>query len=593
MKKVFSIALVLALAFSFVAPVATSAQTMTFTQNLTIGSRGAEVTALQDFLKAAGFFPATQASTGYFGPITRSAVSAYQASKGITPTAGYFGPITRAQVNAGGSVMPPVTSVPGCPAGALFNYMTGAACSTVTTPVTPGLTGVEGTLDTRLATTPTDNSNVRTQTDVAVYGIEFRARIAPVAVQTMDLKVVVSNNGAENPGTLINTIKIWDGSTVLATVPVNMATFIRDSNQAYYVRISGLNFVVPQDTTKVLTVSFSTNSIDNDRTVTVSGYNTASVRAVSGNGVSSFYDISSFSRQHTFKKPGSSTLTLSAAGATLRSQNFRANGQDELTNVTVASFNLKSQSGDSKLLTVNASTTASGTMPTRLALYNGSTLVKEVNVASNGDAIFNNLDTASGNMIPGNDSPVTFTVKATYPTTVANASYSSTTINSVVYETPNGTSADATGSAVTNANQYVYNQAANYTLVGTPTVNVNSNDGKTVSAVATFTFNVQALGGNVTLPTGSNFDIRFATNTAYSVAADSVSATVIPNNNIADGSTAQVTVTASIASSSMPVAGLYTAYVNSITWTAGSAAAVTQTYGLDDFKAPTAFNNVK
>jgi peptidoglycan hydrolase-like protein with peptidoglycan-binding domain len=163
MKKVFSIALVLALAFSFVAPVATSAQTMTFTQNLTIGSRGAEVTALQDFLKAAGFFPATQASTGYFGPITRSAVSAYQASKGITPTAGYFGPITRAQVNAGGSVMPPVTSVPGCPAGALFNYMTGAACSTVTTPVTPGLTGVEGSLDVRLSPTPSDNSNVQTQ----------------------------------------------------------------------------------------------------------------------------------------------------------------------------------------------------------------------------------------------------------------------------------------------------------------------------------------------------------------------------------------------------------------------------------------------
>jgi peptidoglycan hydrolase-like protein with peptidoglycan-binding domain len=576
MKKFFSFALVLALAFSFVAPAATDAQAMTYTRSLTVGARGADVTSLQMFLQSKGFFPATQAATGFFGPLTRTALAAYQTSKNIAPAAGFFGPITRAAVNAEGTT-PTTPTVPG-----------------TTTPTTPGLTGVEGTLDTRLATTPTDNSNVRTQTDVPVYGVEFRARIAPVAVQTMDLRVSsVVNSSAENPATLINTIKVWDGSTVLATVPVNMTTFIRDSNQNYYVRISGLNFVIPQDTTKVLTVSFSTNSIDSDRTVTVSGYNTASVRAVSGNGVSSFYDISSFSRQHTFKKPGSSSLTLSAAGNTLRAQNFRANGQDELKNVTVATFNLKSQTGDSKLLTVNASTTASGTAPTRLALYNGSTLVKEVNVV-NGSAVFNNLDTASGNVIPGNDTPVTFTVKASYPTTVVNASFSSTTINSVVYETPNGTSATASGSAVTNANQYVYGQAANYTLVGTPTISVVSDQaGKTISAVATFNFNVQALGGNVTLPTGTNFDIRFATNSVATVAANSVSATVIPNNNIADGSTAQVTVTASIASSSLPVAGLYTAFVNSITWTAGSAPAVTQTYGLDDFKSPSAFNNVK
>ncbi len=573
MKKFFSFALVLALAFSFVAPAATDAQAMTYTRNLTVGARGADVTSLQMFLQSKGFFPASQAATGFFGPLTRTALAAYQTSKNIAPAAGFFGPITRAAVNAEGTT-PTTPTTPG-----------------TSTPTTPGLTGVEGTLDTRLATTPSDNSNVRTQTDVPVYGVEFRARIAPVAVQTLDLKVVVSNNGSENPGTLINTIKVWDGSTVLATVPVSLSTFIRDSNQNYYVRISGLNFVIPQDTTKVLTVSFSTNSIDTDRTVTVSGYNTASVRAVSGNGISSFYDISTFSRQHTFKKPGSSTLTLSAAGNTLRAQNTRVNGTDEVM-VTVATFNLKSQTGESKLLTVNASTTASGTMPTRLGLYNGSTLVKEATI-SGGSAIFNNLDTAAGNKIPGNDTPVTFTVKATYPGTTANGSFSSTTIQSVVYETPNGASATATGSAVTNANQYVYTQAANYTIAGTPVISVVSDQsGKTTSASVTFNLKVQALGGNVTLPVGSNFDIRFATNTVATYAAQSVSATVVPNNNIGDGSTADVTVTASIASTTLPIAGLYTAFLNSISWTAGTNS-VTQAYGLDDFKTPSALNFVK
>jgi hypothetical protein len=38
------------------------------------------------------------------------------------------------------------------------------------------------------------------KTDVPVYGIEFRARIAPVAVQTIDLEVKVENSGIEeNP----------------------------------------------------------------------------------------------------------------------------------------------------------------------------------------------------------------------------------------------------------------------------------------------------------------------------------------------------------------------------------------------------------
>ncbi|MBP6860265.1 MAG: peptidoglycan-binding protein [Candidatus Pacebacteria bacterium] len=81
-----------------------SSASVTFTRDLTIGSTGADVTALQTWLMGKGFsIPA--GATGYFGAQTQSALAAYQASVGIMPAAGYFGPITRAKV--GGSVSMP------------------------------------------------------------------------------------------------------------------------------------------------------------------------------------------------------------------------------------------------------------------------------------------------------------------------------------------------------------------------------------------------------------------------------------------------------------------------------------------------------
>jgi peptidoglycan hydrolase-like protein with peptidoglycan-binding domain len=70
----------------------------TYTKDLTLGSKGDDVTALQQMLISGGFLTAVSAPTGYFGPLTKSALAAYQASVGISPAAGYFGPKTRAYV---------------------------------------------------------------------------------------------------------------------------------------------------------------------------------------------------------------------------------------------------------------------------------------------------------------------------------------------------------------------------------------------------------------------------------------------------------------------------------------------------------------
>jgi hypothetical protein len=79
-----------------------------FTRNLTIGSKGSDVEALQHYLNTHGFSvvatPTYAGSLGYetqyFGVNTQAALAEFQKSVGISPAVGYFGPITRAYVNA-------------------------------------------------------------------------------------------------------------------------------------------------------------------------------------------------------------------------------------------------------------------------------------------------------------------------------------------------------------------------------------------------------------------------------------------------------------------------------------------------------------
>jgi len=84
----------------------TSAAVHVFKSNLTTGSLGSEVKALQEFLNAHGYTIATSGAgspgneTATFGPATRAALVKYQKAKGITPASGYFGVKTRAAINA-------------------------------------------------------------------------------------------------------------------------------------------------------------------------------------------------------------------------------------------------------------------------------------------------------------------------------------------------------------------------------------------------------------------------------------------------------------------------------------------------------------
>lgn len=79
-------------------PPAAPAASGSFKSFLGIGSRSAEVKALQDKLKALGYLDASVDSTGFFGRLTAEAVKKFQAANGIS-SVGYVGPATRAVLN--------------------------------------------------------------------------------------------------------------------------------------------------------------------------------------------------------------------------------------------------------------------------------------------------------------------------------------------------------------------------------------------------------------------------------------------------------------------------------------------------------------
>lgn len=575
-KKIVSAALVLAMALTVVAPVAAGAQSMasaySFTAGLKVGARGAAVASLQSFLESQGCLtmPAGVAK-GYFGGLTKSAVQCFQAKKSL-PTTGFFGPMSYAAAMA--SVSTPSTPTTG-------GTTTPAPTMGGVTFTNPG----EGIVDVRLAATPADNANIQTSTDVSVYGLEFRARNADIAVQRVNLQVdVTANSASETPSTLINTVKVWDGSNVLATYPVSSGTFTKDSSNRYYIQLTGFNFLVPKDATKVLTVSFSTNSIDTNRTVTVKGYETSSVRAIDSLGTNTYYNASTLGRTHTFKKPGSSTLTLSSDPSILRSQNYKLSVTDGAQGVVLSTFNVKSETGASLITQVNASTTASGTLPTTLYLYDGSTLLSSKPVASTGGTI--SFDNLTVNV--AQDQIKTLTIKADFSSATASGSAASTTVSSVVYDKPNGSSATVYGT-VTGPAHYVFGAVPKITL-SSITTSAPQKGGSTASSSssqyvqAVFTFNVMANGGTLAKMSTSDFWIDAASSTAASSTITSV--TTIPDRDIADGGTATVIVTARLNESSLAIGNVdYNFVVRRIAWGFTGTASTTQTWGLEDFRS--------
>ncbi|MEX0931574.1 MAG: peptidoglycan-binding domain-containing protein [Candidatus Paceibacterota bacterium] len=110
MKKIFHKLRYLISVTLIVVVLPLAVQAYEFSNSLDVGDRGPDVFALQSVLKGLGFFDYPNI-TGYFGPVTQSAVQAFQTVQNIvsfgTPEStgfGRVGPQTRAVLNGLGTL---------------------------------------------------------------------------------------------------------------------------------------------------------------------------------------------------------------------------------------------------------------------------------------------------------------------------------------------------------------------------------------------------------------------------------------------------------------------------------------------------------
>ena len=550
MKTIFKTAI---FALALAVTVSASAEGYNFNKNLTVGSKGADVTALQNRLAADGYFTGT--ATGYFGNVTKTAVKAFQTANNISPVSGYVGSITRGVLNSA------------TPAGNNGNGV-------INQPVV--LNGQEGFAEYRLSPTPVNNTNIQTNSDVPVYGIEFKAKNADISAERLTLDVSVLNGSSyENPATLINKITVKDGSIVLASLPVNTTTFSKYTGTTnYYVQISGISTKVAKDTIKTLTVTFDTNSIDTQRTVTVN-VTSNGARVVDGRGISTYNNADVGVRTHVFKKPGASTLTVKSDAVTLYASNYRVNTTSNGTEKALTStFAVKSESGPSKLttVTVTAATSTGGTMPTNMYLYQGSTLLDSRTVPASGTVVF---DIENSNVTVAQDTTTAFSVKVDMPATTVNGSTVTTTVTSVAYDKADGSSATVAGPVAGPYNFFASIVPVFAKTSSTVSVS-NDQSSKGVSATADIRLNLTAMGGDIKVSSTTAVVGLKDASTGATVATSSVAATPAETglSYFSDGATKAVTMSNVFASSSVSTTKNLKAFLQSVTYYIGNTAYV-------------------
>ena len=327
-----------------------SAADCTITKTLKYGMKGAEVTCLQQKLSVT---PAT----GYFGKLTKAAVMAFQADKGLKAD-GVVGAASRAAL--AGTVV--VGNFPaGCTSASGFSSTTGLPCSGTTT-FPAGCTSLVGfSSTTGLPCSSTSTPPVTTSGPLTVsLASDNPAGGTIVAGQaTADLAhfnfsgtgtisaLTLKRGGVSDQDTLSN-VYLYDGVTRL--------TDAYSFNNAGDLTFSGLSIAVAGSKNISVRADVSSSTLSYDVFVTLTSYTvtggTANAVSVKGNdmfiasapstlGVASFEGTNDTAAADvtpgtTGKQVWSDSLQINNHDLLLKSVNFRTTGSasvDALTNV--------------------------------------------------------------------------------------------------------------------------------------------------------------------------------------------------------------------------------------------------------------------
>jgi len=256
-KFLLGIAVVLAVAVT--ASLANAADFGTAT--LRVGSRGAAVMEVQKLVGVT--------ADGAYGPMTEAAVKAWQANVGLYAD-GIFGPASRAKAYELAGSTGTVVTVPGCPAGAVYNNLTGLPCGATTTPTTPVVPGVlqgeeaDLTID---ADAEDDLVNNKAEQEAFTIEIEADDRGGDARIERMDLTFVITpkNQGTASEGEddiydIIEAITLEVDGDEVASVDSDSRSDWDDGQ----IRLSGLDVVVKSGKTAEIVVLLDIADLDND-----------------------------------------------------------------------------------------------------------------------------------------------------------------------------------------------------------------------------------------------------------------------------------------------------------------------------------------
>lgn len=321
------------------------------------------------------------------------------------------------------------------------------------------------------------------------------------------------------------------------------------------------NSDIQEGTTATVTVTAVKSTVD-----LAAGLYTAVLRVKTSSGIQEF-QISSYVNVN---KMGSQTkdpeLTILPLPQPILPNTYIISPADGVQNANLNGFAVKSEGATSTISTVSVKVNGVGTstLPGTVYLWDRTgILYASKTVPANGMVTFDSL---SVHILK--DRTMDFVVKGDFPSNAISGS--AVTVDIVGITTAYGkvikTSLPLVGNKITVVSVTGnYGGIATYDQIGQPTISTRSDqNGYTVETTASFTFSATAMGGNVTQPKPSDYKIVFERgNGTSAVVATSVSVVTIPNNNIAEGSIAQVTITASAPTHQME-SGLYRARIVNI-----------------------------
>jgi peptidoglycan hydrolase-like protein with peptidoglycan-binding domain len=199
---------------------------------LTMGSTGANVTALQNYLISSGeSIPA--GATGFFGSQTKAALASWQSKNGVSPAVGYYGPITAAAMAAKCTPVGPGPVTPTEP-------------TEPTTPTTPSLQGEASFKSADLK--DADETDIEEGARDAVIGIlEVEFEDGDARIDRLDVALSrIGTGGQQSPWETFSTVSIWVNGERVASRNASSRSDYLDRN-AGSLRFSGLNIVVEED----------------------------------------------------------------------------------------------------------------------------------------------------------------------------------------------------------------------------------------------------------------------------------------------------------------------------------------------------------